>query len=507
MKIYEKPLFIFEMATNHQGSVAHGLKIIRTLKEICIDYEDIFNFAVKFQYRNLDTFIRPDYKDRMDIKNVKRFNDTRLTKDEFKTLKDEVKKLGFYAICTPFDEASVDQIIEHEYDIIKVASCSFTDWPLLEKIASAKKSVIVSCAGSLTEDIDKVVAFFKHRQIDMSLMHCVAEYPTVANKLQMNQINFLQNRYPELRIGFSTHEEPLNDKPIRFAIAKGAKIFEKHVGVETDTIKLNGYSANPEQVAMWLKAAKEAFEMCGVEGQRYESQEKERLDLKALQRGAMAKQDLKKGTILNTENTYLAFPCEEGQLLASDYQKYNKIILNEDIQKDKPIYNEMVSIENSRENVLNAVEKILKLLKKSNVIIPEDSKLSVSHHYGIENYDKYGMAMIDCVNREYCKKILVVLPGQENPTHYHKIKEETFIIDYGELDIILDGKEENLKAGQTRTVERGLKHSFSSKTGCVFEEISTTHIGSDSYYDKEKEFVNPRKTVVYITKEMLEKID
>lgn len=506
MNIFDKPLFIFEMANNHQGIVEHGKLIINELKKVCKEYEDIFNFAVKFQYRNLDTFIRPDYKNRMDIKNVKRFNDTRLTKDQFKELKEEVVKNGLYTICTPFDEDSVDLIIEHDYDVIKVASCSFTDWPLLEKIASTGKKVIVSCAGSSEEDIDNVVKFFKHRNIDMSLMHCVAEYPTVSSHLQMNQITYLKKKYPNLRIGFSTHESPDNFDPIKFAIAKGAEIFEKHVGVETDTIKLNGYSANPEQVANWLKTAKEAFETCGIIDARYESTEKERNDLLALQRGVFAKNDIKKGDIITKENTYFAFPREESQITTANFTKYNNIIANIDILKDTPIFNNSVSITNSKEDIWNTVQKVLNVLKQSNVVLPGECELELSHHYGIKNFDKYGLSMISCVNREYCKKILVLLPGQENPTHYHKEKEETFIIDYGDLELKLDGKQEILNEGSTKIVERGVKHSFSSKNGCVFEEISTTHLKNDSYYDDIDKFVNPRKTVVYITKDMIDKM-
>lgn len=506
MDVFDKPLFILEMANNHQGSVEHGKTIIKEMKKVCQEYEDIFNFAVKFQYRNLDTFIRPDYKNRMDVKNVKRFNDTRLTKEQFKELKDEAKSNGFYTICTPFDEDSVDLIMEHDYDVIKVASCSFTDWPLLEKISTTKKRVIVSCAGSSEEDIDNVVAFFKHRKIEMSLMHCVAEYPTVPEHLQMNQITFLKNKYPGLRVGFSTHESPDNFDPIKFAVAKGAEIFEKHVGVPTDTITLNGYSANPTQVANWLKEAKLAFETCGVENSRYESLEKEKKDLLALQRGVFAKTDLKAGEILNIENTYFAFPREEEQIITANFTKYNKIVLNKDIEKDKPVFLKDASITNSRNDILSAVKKVLAVLKESNVVVPEGSELEISHHYGIEKFDRYGLAMINYVNREYCKKILIVLPGQENPTHYHKEKEETFIIDFGELDVVLEGKNEVLKKGETKTVERGIKHSFSSKTGCVFEEISTTHIKNDSYYDDIDKFVSPRKTVVYITKDMIENI-
>src|SRR3989344_4935627 len=127
--IDKKPLFIFEMANNHMGDVEHGLKIIREIHKATQEFTDMdWNFAFKFQYRDLDTFIHPDYKDRMDLKYVKRFSETKLTEEEFLALKKEAEKLGFITMCTPFDEASVDLVVKHNYDILKVASCSSTDW-------------------------------------------------------------------------------------------------------------------------------------------------------------------------------------------------------------------------------------------------------------------------------------------------------------------------------------------------------------------------------------------
>ena len=103
------PLFILEMANNHMGDVAYGLKIIRECHKITKQFN--FHFAFKFQYRDIaGTFIHPDYKKRMDIKYVKRFSETALKPSEFLTLKKEAEKLGYITICTPFDEPSVDVI-------------------------------------------------------------------------------------------------------------------------------------------------------------------------------------------------------------------------------------------------------------------------------------------------------------------------------------------------------------------------------------------------------------
>ncbi len=502
-----RPLFIFEMANNHQGSVEHGKRIIREIKKVCDSYPE-FDYAVKFQYRDLDTFIHPDYKDRMDIKNIKRFSDTRLSQDQFAELLDELRTSGFMAICTPFDEASVDNIVAQGYDYIKIASCSFTDWPLLEKIATSGLPVIASGAGSSIEDVFRVVSFFTNRKINLTLMHCVAEYPTTNEHLQLNQIDYYKANFPGIRIGFSTHEDPDNTMPIRLAVAKGARLFEKHVGVPTDTITLNGYSANPEQVRAWLEAAREAYTICGVEGERYESTEKERKDLEALRRGVFASCELKAGTTISMDDVFLAFPCVPGQLTARDLSKYNVIKLKNDIDvKGAAIMKEDIEEKDNSDTILGIIKRVASILSDSNVVVPTGSTCEISHHYGLDKFADTGVVMIDCVNREYCKKILVVLPGQSHPVHYHAKKEETFVVLHGELKITLDGVSSTLHKGDLMTIERNVKHSFSSEEGCIFEEISSTHYVNDSYYDDEAGFVRPRKTKIHFTADIMELIN
>ncbi len=63
---------------------------------------------------------------------------------------------------------------------------------------------------------------------------------------------------------------------------------------------------------------------------------------------------------------------------------------------------------------------------------------------------------------------------------------------------------ELLHRGDTMVMERGVEHSFSSESGCVFEEISSTHWDNDSFYADEASFAQPRKTLVYLTRDVLE---
>lgn len=475
------PLFIFEMANNHSGDVEHGIRIIREMKEVSDEFD--FKVAFKLQYRDLDTFIHPDYKNRSDIKYIKRFSETRLSQEEFKTLKDEITACGFISICTPFDENSVDLIDKHGYDVIKIGSCSFTDWPLLERIVLSDKPIIASTASASLEEIDRVVSFFEHRGKDFALMHCVGAYPTARENLQLNQIDLLKNRYPEVSIGFSTHEEPDNLDSVRMAIAKGAGIFERHVAVPTDKYGINAYSSTPAQVRNWLASAADAYKICGTEEGRYEISEKEYNDLRGLKRGVFASANLYPGEKIKSENTFLAIPNNEDQLIANDLAKYTEYTAKTDIKDNQAVsYSELES-KNLREKVLSIIKKIKAIIVESRIALPNKIDLELSHHYGIDKFEEWGAAILNCINREYCKKIIIILPGQNHPDHHHVKKEETFQVLYGDMKVKMEEEEIQLKAGEMITVERGRKHSFSSDTGCVFEEVSTTHFKNDSFYE------------------------
>jgi len=479
--INQRPLFVFEMANNHQGSVEHGLKIIREIYEISKEFS--FNFAFKLQARDIPTFIHPDYQNRDDIKYVKRFSETKLSEEQFKILKDEIDKLGFISICTPFDENSVDLIERLNFDVIKIASCSFTDWPLLEKISKTQKPIIASVAGVAIEDIDKVVSFLSHREKKFTLMHCVGEYPTLPQNLQLNQIDLLKNRYPEVEIGYSTHEAPDNFDSIKMAVSKGAVVFEKHIGVQTEEIKLNAYSATPEQVKKWLESAKQAFDICGVSQKRAEFSEKELADLKQFKRGVFAKRKIIKGEKIGTQDVFSAWPSQDNQLLANDMSKYIDYLAEKDINEKEPLLVSDIKQSSNREKVYKIITETRKLLEDAKIALPDKLEIEISHHYGIDDFYNHGAVIITCVNREYCKKLIVLFPDQSHPSHLHKQKEETFQILYGDLTIKLDDQEKEYKPGEIVLVQRGVKHDFKSKKGAILEEVSTTHFKNDSFYD------------------------
>ena len=136
-------------------------------------------------------------------------------------------------------------------------------------------------------------------------------------------------------------------------------------------------------------------------------------------------------------------------------------------------------------------------LDEAKVTYPSSADLEISHHYGIDRFYETGISMITVINREYCKKLIIVLPGQRHPEQHHRQKEETFMILHGKVDLFIDGVKSALSEGDTFTIFPPSKHSFSSENGCVIEEVSSTHFPDDSFYTDETINKNPnRKTII-----------
>ena len=492
-----RDLFVLDLANNHQGQVEHGKRIIQSMSDVCVKHG--VRAAIKFQFRQLDTFIHPDHHQGSELKYVQRFLSTRMGRSDFEALLNEVWSRGQLAACTPFDEESVGVIDDMGFDIIKVASCSAKDWPLVEAIAASGKPVICSTGGLTIEDIDNVVSFFQHQAVHFALMHCVSIYPTPDERLSLQQIRALRERYPGVVIGWSTHEGPDDTVPVGMARALGAEMFERHVGVATDEIQLNAYSSTPEQLNDWLEAHERARVMLGpVTRPPVSAAEQEAID--SLRRGVYARQPISKGTVIADDQVYFAMPYHEGQLESGRWK--TGTIADAKIPANGMLALDAITVPEDEDVqvIKSAVHEVKAMLNEARIHLGPEFVTEYSHHYGISNFRKVGAVLIECINREYCKKLVIQLPHQKHPSHYHARKEETFQILYGVLYSQINGHVRELLPGDTVLVQPGVWHSFwTEDTGVIFEEVSTTHFNDDSFYEDKhinKLERSERKTVV-----------
>jgi N-acetylneuraminate synthase len=240
---------------------------------------------------------------------------------------------------------------------------------------------------------------------------------------------------------------------------------------------------NPEQADRWIKAVLDAEVICSTKKKddKYISQEE--LDsLNSLMRGVYLRKPVKKGDPIMNEDVFFAMPCNDKQMNSGDFAE--GLIAGKDYEENEELHEKKKITDIGL--VRNVVHDAKGMLYEAGIALGNDFEVELSHHYGMQHFRQIGAIIISVINREYCKKLLVILPGQKHPTHYHNVKEETFQLLYGDLSIIIDGTEKTMKPGDIQTILRGEKHSFTSVKGAIFEEVSTTHIKNDSYYEDAK---------------------
>lgn len=331
---YFEELFILELANNHWGKVERGLKIIADFSKI-VRFNNV-RAAIKLQLRDVDNFIHEEFRNRTDIRYIKKTMETQLSKEDLALLVQAIVKSGCIPSATPFDEASVDLCEELDLPLIKLASSDINDWFLIERIAKTKKPVLASSGGSSLKDTDDLVTFFANRNIPLALNHCVSLYPTEDGDLEMNQIDFLKDRYPDNTIGLSTHEYRDWETSMAIAYAKGARTFERHIDIDADGISVAPYCSQPHQIDVWFKAFRKVKRMCGSPGtmkRRCDAEEIKYLD--ALVRGVYAKRDLRQGQPLKEGDVYLAIPLQKGQISCREIMSGQ--VLLADVAKDMPV--------------------------------------------------------------------------------------------------------------------------------------------------------------------------
>lgn len=336
-KIFEN-LFVLELANNHWGRLDRGLKIINDFAQV-VKFNNV-RAAIKLQFRDVDSFVHADYKGTQTTRYISKTEATRLSRADMRTLALRIKEQACIPMATPFDEASVDLCEELDLPIIKIASSDLNDWFLIERIALTKRPVIVSTGGSSLKDLDDLVKFFANRNIPLAINHCVSIYPSEDGELELNQVDYLKQRYPDNVIGLSTHEYHDWRSSMLLSYAKGARTWERHIDIEEDSIPVSPYCSLPHQIDEWFKAYHKAVEMCGGEATtKRVPKPKEVQYLDALVRGVYAKRNLPTGYEIHHRNLnrdfYLAVPLLKGQLSCREILNGQQLV--SPVQQDKAL--------------------------------------------------------------------------------------------------------------------------------------------------------------------------
>jgi N-acetylneuraminate synthase len=485
-------LIVWEMANNHDGSLEKACRIVDALAPIKKEY-DKFYFAIKLQRRDIDTFIHPDFKTDYNVANVKRFMDTRMQNEDFLKLCSYIKERGFMLGITPFDENSVDFIKQCNVDFVKVASCCANEWGLLDRISDWDKLIIASTGGLNWDEIDNLYNFLKHKGSNFSLLHCCGIYPAPPRYMNLDVISKMKRRY-DVPIGFSDHSSAGTMDAARIAVGKGAGIIERHIKLDQG----NSYSIIPDEAKIYVEFIDMAMQYCGDDLKNIPEEERE--SLRALKRGVWASKDVSKGSDIKHGDIFFAFPNHRNQLLAEEYGAYRShVSASVDYKKNDPILDHDDSKDKIR-LVRLYFHQAKGMMAEAGIVLNSKCTAELCHHYGFDKFKEYGAVIVDVINRQYCKKYIIMLPNQKYLNHVHHSKEETFRVLFGNLTVKLEDDIHELKKGDDILVDRYRAHEFwTDDKGAIFEEISTTHVVGDSYYkDTEVYKLDPmeRKTSI-----------
>jgi N-acetylneuraminate synthase len=136
------------------------------------------------------------------------------------------RRIQWFVSC--WDEESVDFMESFEPPCYKVASASLTDTPLLKKMRSTGRPIIMSTGMSTDEEIDAAVDAIGRK--DLLIAHATSSYPCPPEHLNLRMIQTLRTRYPECPVGYSGHEVGL--APTWAAVTLGATFVERHITLD-----------------------------------------------------------------------------------------------------------------------------------------------------------------------------------------------------------------------------------------------------------------------------------
>ena len=240
VKSDNETFIIAEIGQNHNGDINIAKKIIDQLDRYPYDehtgdrWEKVN--AIKLTKRDLDEELSKEGMERP-YTGPNSFGATygehreflELSYEDHAELGNYIKSKGFKFVQTLCSVKTLKLLDMVEVDYIKVASRDLTNIPLLQAIAKRSEPVILSTGMADAVDLHNALKVLEG--CNVSVLHCLSQYPAEYSKLNLNSIHWLKDHHPQLTIGYSDHSIG-SHIPVA-AVAMGAEIIEKHVTLDT----------------------------------------------------------------------------------------------------------------------------------------------------------------------------------------------------------------------------------------------------------------------------------
>jgi N-acetylneuraminate synthase len=297
----EPPLIIAEMSGNHNQSLDRALEIVEAAAQTGVH-------ALKLQTYTPDTmtldlsegdFFISDEKSLWKGRSLYDLYQEAHTPWEWhKPIFDRAKELGLIVFSTPFDETAVDFLEELDVPCYKVASFENTDIPLIRKIASTGKPMIISTGMATVAELDETVRTARKSGCkDIILLKCTSTYPSTPENTNILTIPHMRELFG-CEIGLSDHSMGLGVAVA--SVALGATVIEKHFTLNRNDGGVDSaFSLEPAEMKALVKETERAWLALGKINYGPTSQEKKSMTFR---RSLYVCKDLKAGDVLSKEN-------------------------------------------------------------------------------------------------------------------------------------------------------------------------------------------------------------
>jgi sialic acid synthase SpsE len=295
---------IGEIGTNHNGKIVEAIKLIEEAKKAGID-------TIKFQIYEPEDIVSPLVETSfygLDLQ-FKYWND--YIKERLITPKKWLvelipfcRSINIDIIVTAHSVYGAQYCLDKGIERLKIASMDCTYYPFLKELAKYHVPILLSTGMSNKYEIMKAAEIFLEQNVDLTLFHCTATYPTKSEEANMDFLNFIRSLNAN-RIGLSDHSE--NNDLVIMSIPYGVTAIEKHITLNKNQEGPDhSFALDIKGMNNWVKKVNEITSAVGSEKKVFSNRELQNR-LKYL-RKPILKCDLKKGSVLKEEDIYFARP-------------------------------------------------------------------------------------------------------------------------------------------------------------------------------------------------------
>jgi len=297
------PFSIAEAGVNHLGSLEVGERLISSAAKAGAS-------AIKFQSYKAKTLCTKDAPRFWDWEGEEKKDGSQFDsysildsfgKEEHLELKKMCDKHGIEFMSTPFDFEATDYLDEIGIQAYKIASCDITNHPLLGRVASKGKIVMLSTGAASLEEVKQAVSVLEKGTDKIVVMHCNLKYPTENSDINLGMINDLKREFGDKYvIGLSDHTMDLRTPA--YAYMLGATVFERHYTIDKTMGKSADHwlSADPKDLKAIIDNVNVAHQMYGKTDKN--CTESEELAKKYARRSIVAAINIRKGETYTEQN-------------------------------------------------------------------------------------------------------------------------------------------------------------------------------------------------------------